>query len=137
MSIFESITKAFNSPFKQFGFDNVIKTCLENINCPTDTKTPYLSSFMLTAPTEQADLSVNEFRQGFYQIDINYASNDGSAPINKMADLLNALFKTGSSFEFGDICLQITSVDLSPLVVENGWATRSMSINWSTYTPRL
>jgi hypothetical protein len=26
---------------------------------------------------------------------------------------------------------------LSPLVVENGWATRSMSINWSTYTPRL
>lgn len=137
MNIFENITKAMNSPFKQFGFDNDIKTCLENINCPTDTKIPYLSSFMLTAPTEQADLSVNEFRQGIYQIDISYASNEGSANINKMADLLNAEFKTGSCYNFGDICLCVTSVDLSPLVVENGWATRSMSINWDTYTPRL
>lgn len=137
MNIFENITKAFNKPFKSFGSNNFIKTCLENINCPTDTKTPYLSSFMLTAPTEEADLSVNEFRQGIYQIDINYASNDGSAPINKMADLLNATFKTGSCFEFGDICLCVTSVDLSPLIVESGWATRSMSVNWNTYTKRL
>ena len=137
MSIFENITKAFNKPFKQFGTDNTIKTCLENINCPTNTQTPYLSSFMLTAPTEEADLNVNEFRQGFYQIDINYDSGQGSAPINKMADLLNATFKTGACFEFGGICLCITSVDLSALTVENGWASRSMSINWQTYTNRL
>ena len=137
MNIFENITKAFNSPFKQFGFDNSIKTCLENIDAPTSTDTPYLASFVLTAPTEEADLSVNEFRQGIYQIDINYASQMGSAPINKMADLLNATFKTGSCYNFEDICLCVTSVDLSPLTVENGWATRSMSINWNTYTPRL
>ncbi len=137
MNIFEDITKAFNKPFKQFGTDNTIKTCLENINCPTNTKTPYLSSFMITAPTEEADLNVNEFRQGFYQIDINYDSGQGSAPINKMADLLNAAFKTGACFEFGGVCLCITSVDLSALTVENGWASRSMSVNWNTYTNRL
>ena len=137
MNIFESITKAMNRPFKQFGSDESIKTCLENINCPTSTDTPFLSSFMLTAPTEEADLNVNEFRQGFYQIDINYDSDIGSAPINKMADKLNAVFKTGACFDFGNVCLCVTSVDLSALRVENGWATRSMSINWNTYTPRL
>ena len=137
MNIWEDITKAFDKPFKQFGIDNAIKACLENIDCPTDTSTPYLSSFMLTAPVEEADLSVNEFRQGFYQVDINYASTKGSAPINKTADLLNAIFKTGACFEFGGICLCITSVDLSPLTVDNGWASRSMSINWNTYTNRL
>ena len=137
MNIFENTTKAFDKPFKQFGIDNTIKACLENINCPTDTSIPYLSSFMLTGAVEEADLSVNEFREGIYQIDINYASHLGSAKINKMADLLNAEFKTGSCYEFGVICLCVTSVSLSPLIVANGWATRSLSINWNTYTPRL
>jgi hypothetical protein len=137
MNIFENITKAFDKPFKQFGIDNSIEACLENINCPTDVKTPYLSSFMLTAPTEEADLSVNEFRQGFYQVDINYASHLGSASINKMADLLNSTFKTGACFDFEDICLCVTSVDLSALIVEGGWAKRVMSVNWDTYTPRI
>ena len=135
--IWTNITKAFDKPFKQFGIDNSIKACLENIDAPTDTSTPYLSSFQLTGAVEEADLNVNEFREGIYQIDINYASHLGSASINKMADSLNAVFKTGACFEFGDICLCVTSVELSPLRVDNGWATRSLSINWYTYTPRL
>ena len=137
MNIFENITKAFDKPFKQFGVDNSIKACIENIDCPTDTSTPYLASFMLTAPPEQADLSVNESREGIYQIDINYASHIGSKSINKMADILNKVFKTGSCFEFGGICLCVTSVSLNQLDVRNGWATRSLSINWQTYTKRL
>lgn len=137
MNIFENMTKAMNKPFKQFGFDNDIKTCLNNINCPTDTSEPYLSSFMLRAPTEEADLSVNEFRQGIYQIDINYASHLGSTPVDEMGDKLNAIFKTGACFEFGDICLQVISFDLGQLVPGNGWATAPVSINWQTYTPRI
>ena len=137
MNIFEDITKALDKPFKQFGIDNGIKACIENIDCPTDTATPYLASLMLTGAVEEADLSVNEFREGIYQIDINYASHLGSASINKMADKLNAVFKTGSCFEFGDICLCVTSVSLNQLTVQNGWAIRSLSINWNTYTKRL
>ena len=137
MTIFTDITKAFDLPLKTFGTTNSIKVCLENINCPTSTDNPYLASFMLLAPTEQADLSISEFRQGLYQVDIRYASHVGSAPINKMADLLNATFKTGSCFEFNGICLCIQSVDLSQLIVENGWGKRSLSINFNTYTPRL
>lgn len=136
-NIWEQSTKAFDVPFKKFGADNGIKACLENINAPTSTKTPFLSSFMLSGLVEESDLSVNEFREGIYQIDINYASHLGSSPINKMADLLNAEFKTGACYNFGDICLCVTSVSLSPLRVGNGWATRSMSINWNTYTKRL
>lgn len=135
--IWEDTTKAFDKPFKQFGTDNSIKACLENIDAPTDTSTPFLSSFMLTGDVEEADLSVNEFREGIYQVDINYASHLGSASINKMADLLNAVFKTGACFDFNDICLCVTSVTLSPLIVSGGWAKRSLSINWNTYTARL
>lgn len=137
MNIFENMTKALNKPFKQFGFDNAIVTCLNNISCPTDTSIPYLSSFMLRAPVEEADLSVNEFRQGIYQIDINYASNLGSTPIDEMGDLLNQVFKTGACFEHDDIYLQVTSFDLGQLIPNNGWATAPVSINWQTYTKRL
>lgn len=137
MNIFEDITKAFDKPFKQFGIDNSIKACVENIDAPTTTDTPFLAGFMITVNVNEADLSVNEFRDGFYQIDINYASHLGSAKINKMADLLNAVFKTGTCFSFGDVCLCVTSVELSQLRVNNGWATRSLTVDWNTYTPRL
>jgi len=137
MSIFENLTKVFNVELRTIGIDNSIVICFENINSPTSTDTPFLSGFMLNAPVSQADLSVNEFRQGIYQIDINYAENLGSAPINRMADIINQTFKTGEYFTRGTICVGVESVSLERLVVAGGWATRSMSIAWTSYTQRL
>ena len=137
MNYFEDLTKVFTGPLYDFGQSESIPIALENIDMPTSVGTPYLAGFMLNAPVTQADLSVNEFRTGIYQIDINYAAVTGSADINRMADKLNLVFKAGEYLTYNDICVGIESVSLERLIVGGGWATRSMSIVWNSYTPRL
>lgn len=137
MGYFEDLTKAFDVPLKAFGTLNDVAIALENIDAPTSTATPYLASYMLLADTEQADLGFTEQRAGIYQIDINVASTKGSAPINKLADSLNAAFKAGSTFQRNAICAEVQSVSLGPLIVENGWAKRPLSINFIAFTARI
>lgn len=137
MGYFEDLTKAFDITLKAFGTANNIAVALENIDAPTSTDTPYLASYMLLADTEQADLFWTEQRAGVYQVDINYAQAKGSAPINKMADLLNAAFKAGSAVSRNAICAEVQSVSLGPLIVQNGWAKRPLSINFIAFTARL
>jgi len=137
MTYYEDLTKAFDIALMEFGLTNSIKVCLENIDAPTSATTPYLASFMLLANTEQADLGFNEQRAGIYQVDINYASAKGSAPVNKMADLLNYAFRAGTTRTRNNICAEVQSVSLGPLIVQNGWAKRPLSINFIAFTERL
>lgn len=137
MGYFEDLTKAFDIALKSFGATNNVVVALENIDAPTSTDTPYLAGYMLLSPTEQADLFWTEQRSGVYQVNINVASSKGSAPINKLADALNAAFRAGSAVSRNDICAEVQSVSLGPLRVENGWATRPLSINFTAFTARL
>jgi hypothetical protein len=136
-SYFEDLTKAFDIPLMAFGTANSLKVALENIDAPTTTSNPYLAGFMLLADTAQADLGFTEQRVGVYQIDINVASTKGSAPINKLADLLNVAFKAGSTFQRNAICAEVQSVSIGPLIVENGWAKRPLSVNFIAFTARI
>jgi len=137
MGFVTDLNKVFDGNLKAFGTTNTIEVALNNINMPTSTSTPFLAGFMLPAPVEQADLTVNELREGVYQVDINYASHLGTSVINSMYDLLNETFKVGAEFSFGSICLGIDAVSPSPITVSNGWATLNMSIDWHSYTARL
>lgn len=137
MGYFEDLTKVFDIALVNFGNNNSISVALENIDAPTSTDAAYLASYMLLADTEQADLFWTEQRAGVYQVDINVASTKGSAPINKMADLLNTAFKAGSTFQRNAICAEVQSVSLGPLIVENGWAKRPLTINFIAFTARL
>ena len=137
MGYFEDLTKAFDVALMAFGTANNIAVALENIDAPTSTATPYLASFVLLAPTEQADLGFTERRDGIFQIDINYASARGQNDINKTADLLNATFKAGATFRRNGICAEVQSVSLGPLIVQNGWAKRPLSISFIAFTERL
>ena len=137
MGYFEDLTKAFDIALIAFGSANSLPVALENIDAPTSTANPYLAGFMMPVPTEQADLGFTERRAGVYQVDINYASGKGSAPINKTADLLNATFKAGATFQSNGICAEVQSVSLGPLIVQNGWAKRPLSIDFIAFTERL
>ena len=137
MGYFEDLTKAFDIALKSFGSANNLPVALENIDAPTSTATPYLASFMLLADTDQADLGFTERRGGIFQIDINYASARGQNGINKTADLLNATFKAGATFRRNGICAEVQSVSLGPLIVQNGWAKRPLSIDFIAFTERL
>lgn len=134
---FEDLTKVFDIALKQFGANNNIIVALENIDAPTSTDNPYLASYMLLADTEQADLYWTEQRSGVYQVDINIGSAKGSAPINKLADQLNTAFKPGSFFQRNDICAEVQRVSLGPLIVQNGWAKRPLSIDFIAFTARI
>lgn len=136
-SYFEDIPIVLNNALKAFGDANSLPVAPENIDAPTDTATPYLASFILLAPTEQADLGFNERRDGVFQIDINYASARGQNRINKTADMLNSTFKAGATFQRNGICAEVQSVSLGPLIVENGWAKRPLSINFIAFTARI
>lgn len=133
----ESIQKALDAALIAFGTANSIKVCLENIGAPTSTDTPYLAGYFLPSQTEDADLYFSDRRQGIYQIDINYASHLGTAPINKMADKLNLAFRPSTELGRSGICVEITNFSAERVNIENGWATKPCSITWITYTERL
>ena len=133
----EAIQKAFDIALHGFGTDEAVAVALENIGAPTDTSKPYLAGYLIPAQVEQADLSFTESRAGIYQIDINNASHVGSAPSNQLADKLNAAFRPGATLTRSGVCVTITGVSPGPLIVNNGWATRPLSINWITHTKRL
>ena len=134
---FHDITSVFDVALRDFGIANTIDVARENSNYKPSVDKPYLASYVLLADTEQADLFFTERRAGILQIDINYASARGSADINKMADLLNYTFRASAAFQKNDICAEMQSVSLGPLIVENGWAKRPLSINFVAYTQRL
>lgn len=137
MGYFEDLTKVFDVALMGFGQANSVPVALENIDAPTSTDQIYLASYMLLADTEQADLFYTEQRSGIYQIDIRLGSEKGSAALNRMADALNVAFKAGSLLQRNGLCVEVTSVSLGPLLVENGWAKRPLRINFTAFTTRL
>lgn len=132
-----SIQKALDIAFVQFGIDNSIQTALEDIDAPTSTDTPYLSSFNFPVLVGVKDLATTDQRTGFYQVDINYASHLGAAQRNKMADLLNETFFSGVVFSHGGACVIIGDVIPSPSIPNGGWTKTSLTINWSLNTNRI
>lgn len=136
-TIFEDLTKVFDAPLVQFGLDNDITVRLENIKSPTDIGDPYLSGQQFTGVVDQADLALFESRLGFYQVSIFFPQHKGSASLNRMADLLNAAFKTGQELTRNSVCVTIQAVEISNLIVANGWASRALTINWQVNTARI
>lgn len=135
--IIEDAQKAFDVPLVQFGVDNSIVVSLENIDAPTDTSIPFLSGFMLDVDLTSADLGVNESVSYIYQIDVRYPSHAGSAPTNKMIDLLRSRFPIGSYHSWGNSCFGVDDLTVSPLPVDDGWSVKSISLTISGFTQRL
>ena len=133
----EAIQKALDSTLVAFGTANGIKVCLENVGAPTDTSIPYLAGFMLPSGVDSADLYFTDRRTGIYQIDINYASATNSAKLNQMTDKLNLAFKPSTELSRTPICLEITRFSHERITVQNGWATKPVTIEWVTHTERL
>ena len=135
--IISNLYAVFDSVLWQFGIDNTIDVALQNADYSPTIENPYLAGTMLPALVEQGDLSTTERRNGIYQIDICYPSHTGTIPIAEMADKVNAIFKTGACFTFGDVCLCIESFDNGPIIIVDGWAKMPISVNWQTFTKRL
>lgn len=137
MSNIEYIQKALDIALKECSEDNDIKASFNNVDTPTDTSIPYLSSANLNTGVGNADLGVSDIRGGIYQVDIHYESNTGTAAFNKMADLVNKKFKSGACFNFNGVCVNITSCEPTQILINNGWGVLPMNITWTSYTSRI
>lgn len=142
--ITEAIQKALDIALKTFAAANSMAYQLENgplllngVAVEMSTSQPYLSGYLLPSPVDAADLYFTDRRAGIYQIDVNYASGVGTGPINRMTDLLNAAFKPGVVLTRSPVCLEITKFSPERQTVQNGWATKPVTIEWVTYTERL
>ena len=140
----EAIQKALDVALKTFATANSMAYQLENgplllngVAVEMSTSQPYLAGYLLPSPVDSADLYFTDRRAGIYQIDVNYASGVGTGPINRMADLLNVAFKPGTVLTRTPICLEITKFSPERPTVQNGWATKPVTIEWITYTERL
>lgn len=133
----ETIDKIFNIALKSFGATNNIDVALENSNYEPNVAAPYLAGYMLPAPTESADLYFTDRRSGIYQIDVAYPSNEGTAAINRMIDLLNIAFKPSTTLTRNDICVEVTNFSAERVTINDGWAIKPISLTWVTYTERL
>lgn len=67
-SYFEDLPIVFNNALKTFCDAKGLACAPENIDAPTSTATPYLASFVLLAPAEQADLGFTERRDGIFRL---------------------------------------------------------------------
>jgi hypothetical protein len=137
MNYIEDIQKALDIALKQFGVDNGIIVALADDDYVTDTSIPYLSSNNINTGATTADLGTTDIRSGFYQIDINYKFGSKSSLINSMADKLNAIFHSGSSFSFGGACVGIDDVVPDRIIVGGGWAKMPLTVNWFSYTAKI
>ena len=132
-----NIQKALDKALKAFGTTNGIVIALNNVDAPTDTSIPFLASSQVNVSVESSDLGTTDVRNGFYQVNINYASHTSTAPVNKMADLLNETFKAGASFNHGGVCVNILTCEPTQTIPKDGWAVMPLTITWSSYTARL
>jgi len=135
--VFSDIRKAFNIAVGNAGFP--IEIAYENVKYEPNVTTPYIQLFLLPVQPEQASLGDSgcDFHTGIFQIDINYAQSEGVTDLDAMADQINTLFKSGTSFTENGLQVRIENVGIGPLVVERGWATLSLSIEYFAYSQRL
>lgn len=140
----EAIQIALDVAMRNFAEANSLAYQLENnalmkgtTKVEMSTSQPYLAGHLMSAAVDSADLYFTDRRAGIYQIDVNYASGVGTGSINRMTDLLNAAFKPGTVLTRTPICLEITKFSPERPTVQNGWATKPVTIEWITYTERL
>ncbi len=134
---FENIQKALNGELKSFGVANSIDAALPNEGYEPDLSKPYLEGSHRPTSKDTADLGVSDITKGFYQININYASGRGSTLINRMADLINAVFKPGACFAHNATCVNIVRCEPGPIIPNDGWATMPITIYWDSYSAQL
>jgi hypothetical protein len=137
MGAITDIQKALDGALKDFGIANSIAVALTNINAATNASQPFLASSQIPTGVGSAELGGRDLRNGFYQVDIYYKSHVGTSHHNKMADLLNATFKSGACFYHNGVCVSIDSCEPTQILINNGWGVLPLDITWSSYTARL
>jgi len=134
---FSDIDEIFNIAVLNAGFS--IEVITENIDYSPDISEPYIAAFLLPLPTVQASLGASgcDNQSGIYQLDINYPKDQGTTALKGMADSINAVFYSGANFSNANLTVNIKNVSINRVIVQNGWASLSVSIEFYAYSMRV
>ena len=135
---FEEIQKALDVSLKTSDFGG-LPIALENSAFEPDISIPFLTGTILPIQPIQAELgSTGAFlHEGIYQVSVYYPKDNGSAELNRKADEIAAVFKSGVTFEWEATCVRINNIGRNPLRINKGWAILDLSIDWSSYIKRV
>lgn len=135
---FEAIQKALDVPLKTGSFGG-LPVYLENSTAVPDISEPFLTGTLLPVQPAQSELGPagTDLHEGIYQISIYYPKDTGSASLNRKADEIVTVFKSGVNFEWLSICVRINNVGRGPLRINKGWVILDLSVDWQSYIKRI
>lgn len=135
---FENIQKALDTPLKTSDFGG-LPVFLENTAAVPDISTPFLTGTILPTQLFQSELGPTgtDLHDGIYQISIYYPKDTGTADLNRKADEIAAIFKSGVNFEWETTCVRLVKIERNPLRINKGWAILDLSVKWSSYILRI
>lgn len=134
---FEEIQKALDVPLKTGSFGG-LPVVLENSTYVPDISTPFLVGTILPIQPIQAEMGLTGafLHEGIYQISVYYPKDGGTGDMNRKADEISAVFKSGVIFEWETTCVRINNIGRNPLRINKGWAILDLDIDWSSYIKR-
>lgn len=135
---FEEIQKALDVPLKTGSFGG-FPVFLENSPSVPDISTPFLTGTILPIQPIQSELGPEgtDLHEGIYQISIYYPKDSGIGEINRKADEIAIVFKSGVNFEWDTTCVRIENIGRGLLRINKGWAILDLSVNWFSYIKRI
>jgi len=135
---FEEIQKALDVPLKTGSFGG-LPVYLENSTAVPDISAPFLTGTLLPVQPIQSELgpSGTNLHEGIYQISIYYPKDSGTGNINRKADEIAAVFKSGANLEWLTTCVRLNNIGRGPLRINKGWAILDLSVDWSSYIKRI
>jgi len=135
---FEEIQKALDVPLKTISFGG-LPAYLENSIVVPDISTPFLTGTLLPVQPIQSELgpSGTNLHEGIYQISIYYPKDSGTGNINRKADEIAAVFKSGVNLEWLTTCVRLNNIGRGSLRINKGWAILDLNVDWSSYIRRI
>lgn len=137
MSAFLKIEQALINSVDNLGLSYPV----EYPNCELkqkDKKDLWLKVSNLSAASNVVTLGSNgeDNNPGIFQIDINVDRFKGQKEMLEVADTIATFYTAGKALQYGGVSVKVTSASLSPLRYVDGYARRSISVNYYSRTTR-
>lgn len=89
------------------GMSPTLQTAWENDGFKPAGNVPYQKAYLLPAQPDNSEYGTRRREQGIFQITLMYPLNKGSAEVAARAEMLQATFERGQTFESGGVVVVI------------------------------
>lgn len=115
-----------------------LPVALENVPYSSENGAPYIAVFNLPAPVIESTLGAGgcELHSGLLQLNLNYPQDTGTTAIKTKANVIRVWFKNGATFTAGGISARIKNTSIAQIIVDGGWCTLPVTVEYYAHTTR-